>query len=66
MLKVCTVEASLLFSLLITRSPQLNMLLSYQIVLGTGAQSVTADRDTRRSDNSNKDKAVRQQDIIKN
>ena len=39
------------------------MLLSYQVVLGTGAQSVTADRDTRRSDDLDEYKAVRQQGI---
>ena len=37
--------------------------LSYQVVLGTGAQSVTADRDTRRSDCSDENEAVRQQGI---
>ena len=39
--------------------------LSNPIILGTGAQSVTADRDTQRSDDSNKYKGVRQQCIIK-
>ena len=34
--------------------------LSYPVVPGTGAQSVTVDRDTRHSDYSNKDEGVRQ------
>ena len=33
-------------------SPPSVMMLSYLVVLGSGAQSVTADRDTRRSKNS--------------
>ena len=40
------------------------ILLLNLIVLGTGAQSVTANRDIRRSDNSNKYEGVRQQYII--
>ena len=36
------------------------MSLSYRAVRGTGAQSVTADRDTRRSDGLDEYKAVRQ------
>ena len=35
------------------------IILSYLIALGTGAQSVTADRDTRRSNGSNKYEGVR-------
>ena len=41
------------------------ILLLYLVILCSGAQSVTADRDTRRSDGSNKYKGVRQQYIIK-
>ena len=41
------------------------MLLSNPFVLGTGAQSVTVNRDIRRSDISNKYEGVRQQYIIK-
>ena len=41
------------------------IILSYLTILGTGTQSVTADRDTRCSDSSNEYKGVRQQDIIK-
>ena len=56
---------ALLFPTSATRLPRSNMLLSYPAVLGTGAQSVTADRDTWRSDDSNKYKEVQQQYIIK-
>ena len=35
------------------------IMLLYPVALGTGAQSVTADRDTRRSDGSNERKGVR-------
>ena len=49
---------SLLFLLLVARLPQSDMALSYPVVLGTGAQSVTADRDTRRSDDTNKYEGV--------
>ena len=40
--------------------------LSYLVMLGTGAQSITADRDTRRSNSMNNGEEVRQQGIIKN
>ena len=36
------------------------ILLSYQVVLGTGAQSITAGRDIRYSNNLDKHEAVRQ------
>ena len=39
------------------------IVLLYLVALGTGAQSVTTDRDARRSDGSNKYKGVRQQGI---
>ena len=39
--------------------------LSNLVILGTGTQSVTADRDTRHSNYLNKYKGVRQQSIIK-
>ena len=41
------------------------IILSYLAILCSGAQSVTADRNTRYSDSSNKYKGVRQQYIIK-
>ena len=41
------------------------MPLSNLVILGTGAQSITTDRDIRRSDGSNKYEGVRQQYIIK-
>ena len=53
------------FLLLVIRPPQSDMLLSNPAVLSSGAQSVTANRDTRRSDSSDKYKEVRQQRIIK-
>ena len=51
---------SLLFSALPPWFFEPIMLLSNLVVLGTGAQSVTADKDTRRSDNLNKYEGVRQ------
>ena len=53
------------FFLLIARSPQSDILLLNLVVLGSGTQNITANRDTRRSNNSNKYKGVRQQNIIK-
>ena len=50
--------------LLAPRFPQSDIsLLSSQVVPGTGAQSVTADRDTRRSNYSDEDEVGRQQGI---
>ena len=46
-------------------SSPLAITLLYLIIFGTGAQSITADRNTRRSNYSNEYKEVRQQDIIK-
>ena len=63
MLRVWTIGNKLLFFLSVFWSSLSDMLLSNLIVLGSGAQSVTADRDTRRSDSSNKHKEVRQQGI---
>ena len=45
-------------------SPPLVIILLYPIILGTGAQSVTADRNTRHSDCLDEYKEVGQQDII--
>ena len=45
--------------------PDPTILLLNPVILGTGAQSVTADRNTRRSDGLNKYEEVRQQYIIK-
>ena len=63
---IWVIGVTLLFSSLVTRPPQLDMLLSNLTVRGSGAQSVTADRDIRRSNGSNKYKGVRQQYIMKN
>ena len=41
------------------------IVLLYLVILSTGAQSVTADKNARRSNASDKYKRVRQQDIIK-
>ena len=49
---------ALLFFLLITWPPRSDILLLYLVALGTGAQSITADRDTRCSNSSNKYKGV--------
>ena len=46
-------------------SPLLAITLLYLAILGTGAQSVTANRDTWRSDGSDEYKGVQQQGIIK-
>ena len=45
--------------------PDPAILLLNLVILGTGAQSVTANRDIRRSDDLNKYEGVRQQYIIK-
>ena len=62
MLRVWMVRTSLL---LITGAGFFSsaIMLSYLVVLRKGAQSVTADRDTRHSDGSGTYKGVRQQDI---
>ena len=44
--------------------PPLVITLLYQVVLSTGTQSITVNRNTRRSNGSDKDKAVQQQYII--
>ena len=49
----------------VARPPQSDIILSNPAVLGSGAQSVTVNRDARRSNGSDKYKGVRQQDIIK-
>ena len=41
------------------------IILLYLAVLGTGAQNITVNRDTRRSNYLDKYKGVRQQNIIK-
>ena len=51
--------------LLVARPPQSDMLLSHLVVRGSGAQSVTANRDTHRGNGSNKYKGVQQQYIKK-
>ena len=60
MLKVWITEGFLPFFFLVSQSPQLDISLLNLVALGTGAQSVIADRDTRRSDNLNKREGVRQ------
>ena len=65
MLKVWIVGTPLLFFVMGVGFSLLVMMLLYLAVLGTGAQSVTADRDIRRSNSSNGYKGVRQQYIIK-
>ena len=65
MFKIWVIGVALLSFLLIAWSPRSNILLLNLIILGTGTQNVTADRDTRRSNYSNKYKGVRQQGIIK-
>ena len=42
-----------------------SLVMLYLVILRSGAQSVIADRDTRRSDGSDKYKGVGQQYIIK-
>ena len=49
-----------LFFILVMRPPYSDILLLNPAILGSGAQSVTTDRDTRRSDGSNEYKGVRQ------
>ena len=41
------------------------IILLYLVILGTGAQSVTANRNTRYSNSLDEYKGVQQQDIIK-
>ena len=60
MFRVYVMGATLLFSLLITRPPQLDILLSYLVILGRGAQSVIANRNTWRSNYTDKYEGVRQ------
>ena len=60
MFRVWVIEITLLSFFLIARPPQSDILLLNLVVLGSGAQSVTVDRDTRRSNSSNKYKGVRQ------
>ena len=59
MLKVWTIVGFLSFSAPFPLLPGLTMLLLNLVILGTGTQSVTANRDTRRSDGSNKYEGVR-------
>ena len=59
MLKIWVVETSFFFKIGLGTSPSLVIMLLYLVTLGSGAQNITADRDTWRSDSMNNDKGVR-------
>ena len=59
------VGAPLLPTIAGTETPLSAIILLYPVILGSGTQNITANRDTRYSDGPNKYKGVRQQYIIK-
>ena len=53
MLRIWVVRFTSLISVAEVSLPPLAIMLSYLVILGTGTQSVTADRNTQYSDGSN-------------